>query len=134
MELSIYTVAISAALSKGQGTQYLRLLVPMSMPTMAFGMRSLKRWVLGPSGSYARRSPSKFDGRLGAKDAFRSLFGNPSHRSSKTSCEYIVGPDGCKLLDVSVQMRVGHYSSHMGRTQADWSLGGGCTVMTTHGR
>ena len=34
----------------GPGTQYLRILVPRTIPLMAFGTRVLKYWVLGASG------------------------------------------------------------------------------------
>ena len=36
---------------EGPSTQYLRTLVPKTIPLMAFGTRVLKYWVLGPSGT-----------------------------------------------------------------------------------
>ena len=35
---------------EGPSTQYLRFLVPKTIPLMVFGARELKYWVLGPSG------------------------------------------------------------------------------------
>ena len=44
---------------EGPSTQYLRTLVPKTIPFMAFGTRVLKCWVLAPSGQYRteRRAP-----------------------------------------------------------------------------
>ena len=36
---------------EGPSTQYLRTLVPKTIPLMAFGTRVPRYWVLGPSGS-----------------------------------------------------------------------------------
>ena len=38
--------------SEGPSTQYLRFLVPNTMPVLVFGARNLKYWVLGPFGSF----------------------------------------------------------------------------------
>ena len=35
---------------EGPSTQYLRTLVPKTIPLMVFGTKGLKYWVLGPSG------------------------------------------------------------------------------------
>ena len=35
---------------EGPSTQYLRFLVPKTIPSMVFGTRILKYWVLGPLG------------------------------------------------------------------------------------
>ena len=43
---AVHTVPLSP---EGPSTQYLRTLVPKTIPFMAFGTRILKHWVLGPS-------------------------------------------------------------------------------------
>ena len=39
---------------EGSNTQHLKSLVPKTRPGMGFGTRSLKYWVLGPSGAVAK--------------------------------------------------------------------------------
>ena len=41
---------VQVPVPEGQGTQYLRFLVPKTILLMVFGTRDLKHWVLGPSG------------------------------------------------------------------------------------
>ena len=47
-------------------TQYLKMLVPKTIPSMAFGTRVLKYWVLGSSGSASRAGHESQPERPGA--------------------------------------------------------------------
>ena len=46
--LRIITRVCGIYFPEGPGTQYLRSLVPKTIPLMVFGIRVLKHWVVGP--------------------------------------------------------------------------------------
>ena len=59
-ELEAAMQAAGQPLPEGPSTQYLRTLVPKTIPLVVFGTRVLKYWLLGPSGSVRRLHKSEW--------------------------------------------------------------------------